>query len=321
MKKKFLVYTKAGLLFLMVLIFCTLQEQITVRADFGDFTADADYGGDYDYDYDEGYDGYNSGSYDSGGSGSSVFTYIAFLIFGGIALLTTGNRSGTRAVRRSGDPLTPDSLLKPLSDYQKLDPSFDETVLKDYLQSLYIQMQIGWHNRDLSGLKPCFTESFYNQYDRQLTDKRAKGEIPVTEDVLVEEVTPRGYYQSGQNDHIVVTIRASLIAYYLDEKTGRLLSGDKTHRKLMTYEWDILRQTGALTAPAQASFPGGGNFGGNAGSSGSTAGGGTCPCCGAALEEHAESCSYCGYVLPPSSAAVSGRWLLDSIKGISQKTL
>ena len=211
---------------------------VTVRADFGDFVSDNDY------------DGYDSDDYsydnDGGGLGGGFLTYLLFIFFGGIALLTTGggSRSGHRK-RTAGEQFTPQNLLKPVKDYVSLDPSFDEAAFCAYLKDLYERMQVSWHFRDLSDLKEALTTDFYNRSDRQLADKRVSGEIPVTEEVDVRQVSVLGYYQVGQDDHMVVMIRAALIAYYVNEQTGKLLRGDRKNKKLMTYEWDLVRKTEA----------------------------------------------------------------------------
>ena len=170
--------------------------------------------------------------------------YVIF--FGGIALLTTGggSRSGHRK-RTAGEQFTPQNLLKPVKDYVSLDPSFDEAAFCAYLKNLYERMQVSWHFRDLTDLKEALTTDFYNRSDRQLADKRVSGEIPVTEEVDVRQVSVLGYYQVGQDDHMVVMIRAALIAYYVNEQTGKLLRGDRKNKKLMTYEWDLVRKTEA----------------------------------------------------------------------------
>lgn len=230
------------MLMVLTLTICTFSGAVTVRADFGDFVSDNDYGGDYDSD-DYSYD--NDGS--EGGFGGGFLTYLLFIFFGGIALLTSGgssSRSGRRK-RTTSEQFTPQNLLTPAKDYVSLDPSFDEAAFCAYLKDLYERMQVSWHFRDLSDLKDCFTTDFYNRYDRQLAEKRVSGEVPVTEDVDVRQVSVSGYYQSGQHDHMIVMIRAALIAYYVNEKTGKLLRGDKKARKLMTYEWDLVRKIGA----------------------------------------------------------------------------
>ena len=324
----FLLRAGAALAALFLLFVLPLSS----HADFGDFSGDTDYGSDWDSDWgsddwDSGwssdddwswgsdYDNDSSYSYSSGdSSGSFDFLYtvigvlagLGFPVAGVIWIVLTlirmfggGNKGGraTPARRPAGAERT--SNLRSLEEYKTLDPQFDEAQFRERMANLYLMMQEEWHKKNIESLRPYFTDAFYNQSLRQIEQKVRDKQTPCTERVAVLEVTPRGFYQSGGMDHMVVKLRSRLIAYILDDETGKVISGDQNREKFMEYEWDLCRKTGTITeaAPEVRSI--------------------TCPHCAAALDINQTTvCPYCGSVV----TVINEDWALNHIKGISQQT-
>ncbi len=289
------------------------------KADFGDFSGDTDYGdsgwdsswdSDSDYDYydddDEYVDEYGNSipfsERDFFGKVSYIFDTIigivGLLMVGGFVLLALlpGGSDSKKSKPKGAERAT---NLRPLSEFKTMDPGFDEAAFREHISNLYIKMQEEWHNKDIESLKPYFTDAFYNQSDKQLAQKRKNKQTPCTERVAVLGVDLRGFYQSSGMDHMVVGIRARLIAYTLDDTTGEVISGSKTSEKFMEYEWDLCRKTGVVTEKTDGvkSI--------------------SCPHCGASLDiNHTAKCPYCDSVV----TVVNEDWALNNIKGISQKT-
>ena len=121
-----------------------------------------------------------------------------------------------------------------------------------------------------------------------------------TENIAVLGVDLLGWRQSGGMDYITISLQSRIISYVLNDRTGELLSGDKTREKFMKYEIELSRKTGSLTLPE-----------------GSDVNARTCPHCGAPLELNASAkCEYCGSVI----TQVNTDWAICSMKGISQRT-
>ena len=101
-------------------------------------------------------------------------------------------------------------------------------------------------------------------------------------------------------DYIVVGLRSRIVSYVLDDRTGRLVSGDMNREKFMEYELELSRKTGTVTNPE-----------------GDDIKTETCPHCGAPLNLNASAqCEYCGSVI----TRVNTNWAVSSMKGISQRT-
>ncbi|MGN0978850.1 MAG: TIM44-like domain-containing protein [Candidatus Avoscillospira sp.] len=268
-------------------------------ADFGDFSGDSDYDysssdSSYDYDYDD--DDYDS-SFDASGA-SGLGTYGLPVICVGIWLLI-GCVKNKRKANRSETVPTAQRNLVPMGSYHRLDPGFREDDLTAKISNLYVQMQNAWTQKDITVIRPHCTDHFYTQMERQLEQKRQQHETNYVERIAVLGVTLDGFTQTGGNDVIYATVRTRIIDYTLNDDTGKLVSGSRTQEKFMTYEWELVRQSG-VTTQAEAGQK--------------TV---NCPNCGAPVELNASAkCLYCGSVI----TADSRTFVLNGIRGISQKT-
>lgn len=292
------------LLLLLLCLSVLFLLALPCSADFGDFSGSTDYdysssdsGYDYDYDYDDDDDYYSSSSEGSDGSGLGVFGLSVICV--GIWILIESAKNKRKANRRGTVQSTAPRNLAPMSSYRRLDPGFQEDDLTAKISNLYVQMQNAWTGKDIAPIRPHCTDRFYTQMERQLEQKCQRHETNYVERIAVLGVTLDGFTQSGGNDVIYATVRTRIIDYTLNDDTGELVSGSRTQEKFMTYEWELVRQSGVTTQ----------------------AGAGqkivNCPNCGAPIELNASAkCLYCGSII----TAESQTFVLNGIRGISQKT-
>ena len=283
--------------------------------DFGSFSGNSDYGGSSNSDSD---------SYSGGGGGSS-FNFGTSSFNAGIAagsLLDDDDNISAiiglivvifiiyqiiksvraKKERRQVIPINvaPAVNLRPISEYLKLDPNFDESAIKTLMSNLYVQMQDTWHAKNISPLRPYMTDEFFSQMDRQLNAFRLSQKTDYTENIAVLGVNLKGWRQSGKMDYIVIGLTARIVSYVLDDRTGNLLSGDKTREKFMEYEIELSRKSGIITQAQKEETHSE-----------------RCPHCGAPLKLNASAqCEYCGSVV----TRVNTDWAICSMKGLSQRT-
>ncbi len=301
---------------------------ITAHADFGDYGGDYDYGGgyDYDYDYDYGgndyddydydygnngggvvipYDDYNdhdSGSGDDEGGSSFAFILILIILIFGVAILL-GMKKGKNTKKTTVVPgalPTDVSTLRPVSEYNSVDPAFSQPDFCEEISNMYVRFQNAWQDKKLDGVRPYLSDAFYAQVDRQLEAYRRNRQTNRIERISVLGVDLVGWKQESGNDVMIARLRTRIVDYVVDDTTGNVVRGSNTAEKFMTYEWNLIRTSGRTT---------GGNEGTNASS---------CPNCGAPLDlNKSAKCEYCGSVIESDSFD----WVLSGIKGLSQRTM
>lgn len=307
---------------LSIAVLCTVL-MLPIHADFGSFSGDSDYGGSYtydDYDYSSDYDSYDYGGssyyyyddydYDSDMEFSPVMIILVIVIIIVFSIIRTKNSAGShgssgrpQAARppvNAGASRTDDALLRPISDYTSVDPSFDAADFREKLSNLYVQMQNQWTDRDLDPLRPYFTDALFAQMDRQVQQMKKMGRTNYIDRIAVLDVTLRGFRQADGEDHIIAEIQTRIVDYTMNDADGKIISGSDTIEKFMTYEWELTRTTGTTTAGNEED-----------GEITQT----VCPNCGAPVDINASArCEYCDTVLTQETH----NWAICSIKGISQ---
>lgn len=322
-------------IFLTILVCLLIAFPAITHADFGDFSGDTDFGSDWgsdwdsdwdsdwgsdwDSDWDDDWDSDWDDSYDSSWNSGNVYyiggfddddyndgddgfeTLLGFIIIVVIVLMVLRMRKKMSAQNRpQGAARTDIVSLRPMSDYMQLDPNFDATALEEKLANLYVQMQNGWQAKDIASLRPYFTDALFAQMERQLDSHRKAGRTNYIERIAVLGVQLRGFKQSNEEDHIIAELRTRIVDYTLDDATGKLLAGNRTKEKFMTYEWDLARTTGVQT-PEQAEVRVQ-----------------NCPNCGAPLNINATAkCPYCDSIV----TVEQNDWAISAIRGLSQRTM
>ena len=293
-----------------------------IGADLGGFSGGSDYGGS-DSDWggsswdsgsswgsDSGSGGFyffpigssgSSGSSDSdGGFGGLLFYVLIILILIMIISRKSQQQSTPHAGQQAGAQQTPGSKLQPMSAYAALDPNFSESDMREKLSNIYVQMQNACTARNIESLRPYFTDALYQQFDRQIQELIRNRQINHVDRIAVLDVTLRGFFQEGGDDHLVAALKTRITDYTVNEDTGAVVSGSKTAEKFMTYEWDLSRPTGTLTEKAGEVTER------------------HCPNCGAPLSvNESAKCPYCDTVL----TFADHDWTVYAVKGIAQRTV
>lgn len=236
------------------------------------------------------------GSNDDDVGGVTLVIVIAVIFFI-IISMRKKRKNGEPVIINSNEPVR---TLKPMEEYLKLDPDFDEERIKDLMSNLYVQMQETWHAKDISPLRPYMTDKFYNQMEKGLEELKKSRRTDYTEQIAVLNVGLKGWRQAAGMDYITVGLNTRIVSYVLDDLTGKLISGHKDREKFMEYELEFTRKSGSLTKPEEE---------------GQKAD--RCPHCGAPIKLNASAkCEYCGTVI----TSVNTDWAISSMRGISQRT-
>ena len=190
--------------------------------------------------------------------------------------------------------------LRPVEDLLDTDPDFDEAALCEQISNLYVRMQNAWTAKDFSVMRPFFTDSLYQQFDRQLQQIVAAGKTNHIDDIGVLDVSLLGWKEKDEKQWLTARVKTRITIYSTDDKTGEIVSGSRKEVKLMEYEWTLVRASDQKTFTEEETRTV------------------HCPNCGAALSiNHSAECPYCGSVVTCNEYG----WTISQIRGIAQKTV
>lgn len=275
-------------------------------ADAGDFSGGGDYGGGSDWggsSSDWGSSDWGSGStysddgiyIGSGGGGSILAAFIVIIIL--VIIFSKKNKVGSRPVapgaQRTVLPMT-------IAQLKGMDPNFSEEALKERIANLYIKMQSAWQNKDWEPMRAHLSDALFNQMKSGVEAKIRNRQTNYVERIAILGVELTGFGQDDKQDIVTAVLQTRITDYTLDDATGNLVSGSKTAEKFMTYEWTMIRTKGARTFVSGADESK------------------HCPNCGAPLDlNNTAKCAYCGAII----TAAEYDWVLNNIKGLSQRTI
>ena len=289
---------------LILIMISLIVVPLGVRADFGDYAGDYDYG-DSDDSWDWGSDdddyGYYGGSGNTSG-GETVLEAVVFVIIAVAVLYSIiNNKKGgsNNGSVNTGSRRTASDTLRNIAEYNSIDPNFSAAQFSEKIANLYVQFQNCWQAKDISSLRPYMTDAMFAQMDRQLGVYRQNYQTNHIDRISVLGVQLLGWRQESGTDVIIAQLNTRIVDYVTDDRTGNIVRGSNTVEKFMTYEWSLVRTTGVMTGV----------------SSGTT--GQTCPYCGAKVNiNHSAVCEYCDSVLTTDSFD----WAVSNIRGISQRS-
>ena len=310
----------------VVLTFVTLQAVHIVpryfrakeaKTDFGDFSGDSDFGGGWDsgssWDWDSG-SSWDNGDYGGGGgvllySGDGAvfgeiitFLFYMLLLMKIISWLNQRNQHGSPQTYTPGKPAmqTAGELQAALGDLKARDPGFSESRFLEDAANLYIRLQNAWTDRNLEPVRSRLSEEQYAAAERGVNQYLRAKQTNHVDRIAVLGTEIIGCSKDSRNDILIVRMNTRIVDYVTDDATGKLVRGDKSAEKFMTYHWTMIRSLGKQTAVSgkiKAKY---------------------CPHCGAPLDLNQSGvCSYCHSVVTSDDHD----WVLAKSEGVMQRTM
>lgn len=246
--------------------------------DFGGF-GDGDFGGYGGYYGDSDY----SGSL-FGGNTVVILGVFAVIVVAAVVLGSFGKKKkgGVRQGSGQGQFVSvPDRTAEIASIIQERDPDFSASDFITFGKEVFVDIQDAWSARDLSSVRLVMHENLYNQTQKQVDEKIRLGLINHIENIAVSTAYLTAYKRDSQFEYATMCLSARFIDYEEEEKTGKVIRGDKTNRWEMRYLMKFMRATSVKTRKETDILKTH-----------------NCPNCGAPLKmESSGVCEYCGSVV------------------------
>jgi len=300
---------KIMVLFLAVLLITTCCI-ITLNAFDANDYGGGDDGGGGDWGGNDG----DSGSWSSGGGGESIdaVTVVFLLIILTIFLISHyvyknqkhafQNRELIKPSSYEGLHITlPNRTVMIENIIKENDPNFSANDFLSFAKKVYINIQTAWCKRDLSTVRIFLHDHLYDSTVTQIQAKIDQGVIYHYDSMVVNTAYLTSYAKDKQFEYLTIYLNARMYDWQEDEKTGKILRGDKTTRWDLRYKMKFMRSIGVLTKEETAEtteHP--------------------CPNCGAPVEMLSSGkCSYCDAVITTGQYS----WVLSDFGTIRNDTL
>ncbi len=307
MKKIFSVVI--ALLLTAAMLCCT-----ALAFDGNDYDFGGGGGGGFDFDFGgNDYGGntyYYSSDSDSDGSGGGigfvigvvvVVIVIAVSIIGKSKSSGNTSRGGYVPSPQGANVILPDRTAQIEQIIKQNDPNFSAFDFVTFTKQVYIDIQTAWCNRDMTPVRAVMHENLYNTTCRQVQSKIDQGVVYHYESMAINTAYLTSYAKDAQFEYLTCYLNARMIDYQVDEKTGKIIRGDKTTRWDMRYKMKFVRSVGTKTKEET-----------------SAANGHNCPNCGAPMEITSSGvCEYCGSVVTTGQYS----WVLTDFTTIRDDTV
>ncbi len=132
---------------------------------------------------------------------------------------------------------------KLLTFLSKNDPSVSPEELRRLAEATFRKLQECWQARQYGPMKPLMMESLFNQHLAQLRGLARNHEINRIEGLVVERVdlVNLRYTEKRDQREFTALVTASARDYYVDDRTGEFLRGDKGPARFQEF-WTFQRQ-------------------------------------------------------------------------------
>ena len=251
-------------------------------------------------------------NWDEATLGGKILFVIMMIICGGIGLAVIVSFFGGGKSKGPGGAVRPSSTqglnvnlpdrtleIEPI--IKGHDPNFSASDFVSFVKRVYIDIQTAWCKRDLGPVRAFLHDNLYDATAKQVQSKIEQGVVYHYESMVVNTAYLTSYAKDAQFEYLTLYLNARMIDWQEDEKTGKILRGDKTTRWDLRYKMKFMRSAGVLTKEAVSGVSGH-----------------NCPNCAAPLEMTSSAkCAYCDSVVTTGQYS----WVLSDFGTIRDDTV
>ena len=195
-----------------------------------------------------------------GGFGGSGFGLIEILLFAGLGyfLLQKFRRSPeatsysmTRYQNDQGynanSPAVEEVPASNDVDYRTLtmmDQNFDANQFLKTTQDMFFKIQGAWNKQDIGALSSLCRAELMQTWQEELSSQRARGQQNRMENIALRESDITEAWTESGEDFITVRLKANLLDYTIDQKSGAVVSGSNSEPIDFEEYWTFSRPVG-----------------------------------------------------------------------------
>ena len=245
--------------------------------------------------------GGSSSDDDSDGVGAIIICSVIFIIF--IALVVYFFKFPTTSSRKSKvykniPPMFPYNATEQITEFIKQnDENFDTEKFLAWAKKVFITLQTAWTERDWEKIRTLEKEELFEQHNIQLQEFIRLGRINVMDNIEIIDAYLHKFGVDENYEHLIVSLRATMNDYIIDEKSSKVVTGDKYEVFDTIYQMTFTRRKGVKTNIVNGRIVS------------------ICPHCGAEVESaSAGKCQYCGSVVHSGEF----NWVLSNLESVDE---
>lgn len=209
-----------------------------------------------------------------------AFVFVVFLvllIF--VLLLSRKSKQKVDYERKKARSVITDAI----DDLEYKDPNFNKEEFLQWVESIFIELQTAWTNKDYKRVKVFETNDLYDNHKARIERDIRNKITNRIEGIAIKDKYINHYYEEEGFEVLRLTIVANMINYIIDDNTLAVLQG--SNRKAVTkwFSIDFKREKGITDRVGMLESV-------------------NCPNCGAAVDiSVSEKCEYCNSILNTSN--------------------
>ena len=133
-------------------------------------------------------------------------------------------------------------------DYRTLtmmDRNFDPNQFLKTTQDMFFKIQGAWNKQDTGALSALCRTELMQTWQEELSSQRARGQQNRMENIALRESDITEAWTESGEDFITVRLKANLLDYTIDEKSGAVVSGSNSEPIDFEEYWTFSRPVGA----------------------------------------------------------------------------
>lgn len=195
-------------------------------------------------------------------------------------------------------PMFPYNATEQITEFIKQnDENFDTEKFLSWAKKVFIALQAAWTERDWEKIRTLEKEELFEQHNIQLQEFIRLGRINVMDNIQIIDAYLHKFGIDENYEHLIVSLRATMNDYIIDEKSGKVIAGDKYEVFDTIYQMTFTRRKGIKTNIVKGRIVS------------------ICPHCGAEVESSsAGKCQYCGSVIHSGEF----NWVLSNLESVDE---
>ncbi len=236
----------------------------------------------------------SSSSSDSSGGGFAgiigfIVIVVIMLIINNIKKPNTNNNVVYTAHQ------SPDNTNNVEAQVRAVDPMFSAENFMAWSREVFIKLQNAWMDRKWEDIRPLESSELFEQHRGQLQYLIDHKQINMMEKICVRHTHLNSYRRDGDKEIIVMTLKAAMRDYTIEEDTKKVVQGNPNEDIYMVYTLTFMRKAGVKTKEGTADT--------------NTT---NCPNCGAPTKiTSSGKCEYCGSIITTGEHD----WVLSGLEG------